>query len=291
MQVAWQLSKDERKLFNKRIKEYGRDLQIQLFLDQISKAKLIYEEAEFKIYKCKWHNIYFKNGYIQIFLDRNISTEDYYWEFSRKEWNLLAQEYFKNRRMDDIIVKIDNHNYITDIQGLNELETKVTIAEIHKKGTLEKRIEISSQQILKLIHNVAARNKCVHFLLNQNLRHNVIDIQELIEKYGSVRRDVSFLFPISDGKGNIYLIWESIEFEKSKATHIFKCKEEVLSNMEEKIKNFLEINYYARSRLNSLKAEEQEIKQNLQYYGRINHDSSEYEIWEERMKIEMPFLL
>jgi hypothetical protein len=291
VQVAWQLSNDERKLFNKRVKEYAKNKQLQHFIDQIPKAELLDENNDFKIYKCKWRNLHYKNGYIQLFLDKYTATEDYLWESARKEWNLLTREYFNNRRMEDIMVKVDKHNCIIEIKGLDDIEAKIVMAEIRKNGTSERRTEISSSQITKIIHNVAARNQCIDFLSKQNSQYNAIDIQEFVtEQYGTIRRDISFLFPIPDGQGNVYLIWESAEFEKSKATHIFKCREDVISEMEERIKNFIESNYRTRSRLNSVETEDREAKQELQYYGRVNHDSAEYKVWEDRMKSEMFFL-
>jgi cold shock CspA family protein len=291
MQAAWQLSNDERRLFNKRVKEYAKDEREQQFINQISKAELLEETENTKVYKCKWRNLYYKQGTIQVFIDKTTATEDYKWEPAREEWNLLTQEYFNNKRIEDIIVKIDNNNHILNIEGLDDIEIKIVVAEIRKNGTSERRTTISSSQLTKIIHNVAARNQCINFLASQNSQYNAVDVQELVtEQYGSMYRDVSFLFPISDGKENVYLIWESAEFEKSKATHIFKIREENLEEMEEKIKNFIETNYRTRSRLNSVEIDDLEAKQDLQYFGRVNHDSVEYQVWEDRMKSELLFL-
>ncbi|OAV66839.1 cold shock domain protein CspD [Bacteroidales bacterium Barb4] len=287
VQVAWQLSNDERKLFNKRVKEYAEEERLQKFISQIPKAELLEETESSKIYKCKWRNLYYKQGAIEVFLDKTTATEDYKWEVAREEWNLLTQEYFNNRRINDIIVTIDNNYHILDIVGLDDIEVKIVFAEIHKNGTSERRTDISSSQVTKIIHNVAARNSCINFLASQNSPYNAVDVQELVtEQY----RDISFLFPIPDGKGNVYLIWESAEFEKSKATHIFKIREECLQEMMENIRNFIETNYRTRSRLNSVETDDLEKKQDLQYFSRVNHDSVEYQVWEDRMKKELSFL-
>jgi len=291
VQVAWQLSNDERKLLNKRIKEFAKDERLQSFLDQIPVTELIVETKSSKTYKCKWRNIYYNNGSIQVFFDKYTSSEDYLWESAREEWNLLTQEYFNRRRIDDVITTVNSNNQITKISGLEDIEVKIVIAEVHKNGATEGKTNITSSQISKIIHNISARNQCINFLASQSSVYNVLDIQELVtDDYGSLRRDVSFIFPIPNTKGNVYLIWESAEFEKSKATHIFKCSEEELENAESKIKDFIESNLRTRSRLNSVKYDDIEVKRELQYFCRVNHDTVEYQVWENRMREVLPFL-
>jgi hypothetical protein len=291
VQSAWQLSNDERKLLNKRIKEHAKDERLQRFIDQIPMAELIDETETTKTYKCKWRNLYYKNGSIQVFFDKTTSSEDYLWESARVEWNLLTQEYFNNRRIDDIITTIDSNNQIMKITGLEDIEVRIVIAEVQKYGTTERKVNITTNQVSRIIHNISARNQCINFLASQNSEFNVLDIQELVTNdYGSLRRDVSFLFPIPNGTSNIYLIWESAEFEKSKATHIFKCSEDELEDLENKIKDFIESNVRTRSRLNSVEKDDIEIKKELKYFCRVNHDSVEYEVWENRMRETLPFL-
>ena len=291
VQSAWQLSNDERKLLNKRIKEYAKDERLQKFYNQIPVAEIIEKTESTITYKCKWRNLYYKNGSIQVFFDKSTSSEDYMWDSSREEWNLLTQEYFNNRRIDDIIVTINHNNLITKITGIEDIEVKIVIAEVRKNGTLDRKTNISTSQISKIIHNISARNQCINFLASQDSDFNVLDIQELVtDDYGSLRRDVSFIFPIPDNKGNMYLIWESAEFEKSKATHIFKCSIEELEDMEFKIKDFIESNLRTRSRLNSVEIDDLKVKRELQYFCRVNHDSVEYQVWENRMREVLPFL-
>ena len=103
-------------------------------------------------------------------------------------------------------------------------------------------------------------------------------------------KDISFLYSIPDNKGNVYLIWESVEFEKSKATHIFKCDYNEVENYIDLIKSFLETTVHSRSTLNSSEREDAEIKSKLSYFGKINHDSKDYSVWEARIKNVLPFL-
>lgn len=293
IQVAYKLTKDERKLFNMKVKEYAKDERLQSFLNQIPKAKLIDEDEHTKTYQCKWRNIYYKDGAVQIFLDRSTSTFDYKWTPAREEWNLLTQEYFNNRRIDNITVKVDNNNHVMTISGLETIEEKIKITEFNKKRRKGANIEhLSTEALSKLIHNVSARNQCVKFLSSQSSEFRVLDIRELVsERFGEFyASDISFLFPLPDNENNVFLVWESAEFEKSKATHIFKCETKDVENLENMIKAFLENTVQSRSKLNSSTPENIEIKKRLQYFGRVNHDSIDYRVWEDRMKVALPFL-
>ena len=291
VQVAWQLSNDERKLLNKRIREHAKDERFQNFLKQIPKAVVIEEVETAKTYKCKWRNLYYHDGFIQVFFNKTSSSENYEWEPARKEWNLLTQEYFSRRKIGDIIVKVSQENEIIDITGLEDIEVRIIVAEIQKNGEFEKRTNISSNQVSRIIHNVSARNQCIDFLGSQKSDYDVTDIQELVsDSYGLSRRDISFLFPIQDKKGSVFFIWESAEFEKSKATHIFKCSEGEVETVQNKIKEFLESTIRSRSLLNSVESGSQKVKKGMRYLCRVNHDNFEYQVWEDRMRDVLPFL-
>ena len=285
------LDSEVKKLFNKKVKEHSISEQIRAFIDQIPDALLLLSDSETKKYKCRWRNIYFKQQKIQIFLSQNQSTNDYPCSFSREELNLLTQEYLANRRLDDIIVTVNNDNSIDSIEGLESIETQIIFAEIRKNGSNESRQKVTNEEVIRMIHNVAERNKCIRFLNEQNSPYNVVDIQELVtEDYGGLRRDISFLYCLPDNMDNIYMIWESVEFQKSKATHIFKCKSFEIENCIDIIKEFLESTIHSRSLLNSYENDDMEQKKELNYFGRVIHDSKEYGIWEERMKSILPFL-
>ena len=83
---------------------------------------------------------------------------------------------------------------------------------------------------------------------------------------------------------------ESAEFEKSKATHIFKCSENSFIEKVEEIKNYIENDRYVRSFLHSVEYNDLKTKEKLQYIGDVKHDSVDYQIWEDRMKGQMKFL-
>lgn len=286
-----QLTENERKWVNKKIKEYAKDERFQKFRDQIPKAELIEETNDARVYECKWRNLYYKKGAIQVFLDKATATNNYRWDDANEEMNLLTQEYFTNRRINDIIVTVDLNNRIMKITGIEDVFLNIFKVELLKKGTTERITRNSESQVTKLLHNVAARNQCINFLARQKTEYNVLDIYELVfDNCGSIHRDVSFLFSIPDEKSNVYLIWESAEFEKSKATHIFKCKKNIFETIENQIKDFIENNTRVRSRLNSVECEDLQVKQDLRYFCRVNHDNVDYQIWESRIREELPFL-
>jgi cold shock CspA family protein len=290
-QVFHQLENEDKKLFNKKVKSLALEKQINSFLAQVPNAITVERKFDFIRYKCRWRNIYFKNQSIQIFINSTESTNDYPCIFSRKELNLLTQEYFKNKRIDDIIIDVDKTNSIKQITGLESIETQVIFAEVRKNVEVGSRHYVSNEEVIRLIHNVAERNKCIQFLNKQNSPFNVVDIQELVtEIYGGLQKDISFLYSIPDTKGNVYLIWESVEFEKSKATHIFKCDFNEVDDYIDLIKSFLETTVHSRSTLNSSEKEDAEIKNKLSYFGKINHDSKDYSVWEARIKNVLPFL-
>ena len=286
-----ELRSDDKKLFNKKVKEHAQYEQVKAFIDQIPTADLIEEKIGRKKYKCKWRNIYFNYQRIQVFLNKKESTKDFYCSFSRHELNFLTQEYFSNRRLDDIIVTVNSDNSIETIEGLESIETQIIFAEIRKNGSIESRQKISNEEVIRMIHNVGERNKCIKFLNEQNSPFNVVDIQELVtEVYGGLKRDISFLYCLPDNNGYVYLIWESVEFEKSKATHIFKCKSFEVENYIDIIKKFLESTIHSRSKLNSSEKDDVDQKKELNYFGRVMHDSKEYRVWEDRMKNTLSFL-
>ena len=286
-----ELNSDDKKLFNKRVKEHAQYEQVKSFIDQIPTADLIEEKSGRKKYKCKWRNIYFNYQRIQVFLNKKESTKDFYCSFSRYELNLLTQEYFNNRRLDDIFVTVNFDNSIETIVGLDSIETQIIFAEIRKNGSIESRQKISNEEVTRMIHNIGERNKCIKFLNEQNSPYNVVDIQELVtEVYGGLRRDISFLYCLPDNYENVYLIWESVEFEKSKATHIFRCRTFEVENYIDIIKKFLESTIHSRSKLNSSEKDDVDQKKELNYFGRVMHDSKEYRVWEDRMKNTLSFL-
>lgn len=278
-------------LFNKKVKEHAINEQIRSFINQIPNAILLLSNLNINQYKCKWRNIYFKQQKIQIFLSQNLSTNDYSCSFSRDELNLLTQEYFTNRRLDDIIVTVNHNNCIECIEGLDSIEKQINLVEVKKNDSIASRKKVSNEQVIRLIHNVGERNKCIRFLNEQNPRYNVVLIQELVTKEdGGLRKDASFLYCLPDNTDNIYMIWESAEFEKSKATHIFKCKTFEVENSIDIIKAFLESTIHSRTMLNSPNSYDIGQKSELNYFGRVIHDSKEYGIWEQRMKNTLPFL-
>lgn len=288
LQNSHLLSIEERKLFNRKIKEYAKNDRFNRFLEQVPNAEIIKYNNSDIVYKCKWRNLYYKKSQIIVFLNKEEALPSFFWEPSRDEWNWLTNEYFNRKRIGDIIVHTCNRN-VVKIEGLETIEEHIIIATIQHKGSITNRLDINNEQIIKIIHNVSARNKCIDFLSKQNSPFNVIDIQELVSsRYGDIKRDISFMFIIPH-EADAYIIWESVEYDKSKATYIFKHDRDSAYIHAQNIKTYIETNLYARSQL--IASDNEVLRNNLKFYARINHDSEKYIVWEERMKDLLPFLL
>lgn len=288
IQTVHCLAPEERKSFNKKIKEYAKSERFNSFLDQIPEAETEDKDGDEITYRCKWRNLYYRNGEVIVFLNKTNALCAYDWAPAREEWNWLTNEYFNRKRICDIIVVV-NHRHVVDIKGLDEIEERIVIADIQKNGSLNHKSKIAKEQLVRIIHNVAARNRCIDFLSRQDSQFDAIDIQELVStKYGEISRDISFMF-IFPNNGNAYIIWESVEYEKSKATYIFRCDLDSALPHADNIKKYIENNCHVRSNLTSSSGFE-EVRAVLKFYGKVMHDSQKYEVWEKRMKEQLPFL-
>lgn len=288
LQCAHSLSVDERKLLNKRIKEYAKQERFVSFLNQVPNAEVIEGNNGGKIYRCKWRNLYYKDSKVIVFLNKGEALPTYNWSPAREEWNWLTNEYFNRKYIGDIYVHTFN-GIILNIEGLNNIEERIIVADIQKNGSRNHKSIIDNEQLVRIVHNVAARNKCIDFLGRQKSPYNAIDIQELVSnQYGEIKRDISFMFIIPNGI-YAYIVWESVEYEKSKATYIFRCEVKSAILHADIIKDYIESNLHIRSRLISDSIEDN-IREELNFYARVNHDSIKFEIWESRMKEVLPFL-
>ena len=288
LQGAHKLSVDQRKLLNKKIKKHAKEERFVTFLTQIPDAEITEKNDKEIVYKCKWRNLYYKNGEIIVFINKTDALETYVWSPAREEWNWLTNEYFNRKRIGDIYVYTRNR-MIMNIIGLEEIEERIIIADIQKKGTLKNKRIIANEQIVRIIHNVAARNKCIDFLSRQDSHFNAVDIQELVStQYGEIKRDISFMFIIPNNS-YAYIIWESVEFEKSKATYIFRCNVDSALLHANNVKDYIENNIHIRSKL-SYESGNSDLRNEMKFFAKVNHDSQNYEIWESRMKEILPFM-
>lgn len=96
---------------------------------------------------------------------------------------------------------------------------------------------------------------------------------------GRATFEISFLFTVTRDEYS-YVFWESSEYDKSKATHIFKIEKKQYDEVFEKIIEFFQANIKVRSKLNDENFEE---KKELRYLCRIDHDYFEYQNWERRI--------
>lgn len=282
----------EKKLFNKKVRQNFKDQQVKNFIAQIPKTEIIDSTTYSTTYKCKWRNIYYHNNFIQIFLSKEESTKKYPCEFAKQALNILTQNYFNKKRLDDIIVEVDSHKNILHITGLDSIQTKIIFEDIkkeHKKGNSP---TLNAKEINLIVKNQSLKSLYLNFLSQQETPYKLILITEIVtERYGGFNtNDMSYIFRLPDNKGNLYYIWESAEFNKSKATHIFKGEETKDSEMLKKIKEYLQNTFHVRSSLHKKEGEIMEIKKELGYYCQINHDSQQFSIWEDRMIEALNFI-
>lgn len=288
IEASYILSTEERKKLNKKIIESAKEERYLSFLEKVRPCEVEWQENDEIIYICKHKNIYYLDSKIIIFINKETSLPSFPWESAREEWNWLTNEYLNRKKIKDLRI-FTKKGIITRIEGLENIEERIIIADIQHNGTETYKTKINKNQINRIIHNVSARNKCIDFISRQESQFNVLDIQELISnQLGEIKRDISFMFIIPNERF-AYIIWESVEYDKSKATYIFRANLDSALSHAKKIKIFIESNLYIRSRLHSSSSND-DIKTELNFYARINHDSERYEIWEERMKECLPFL-
>lgn len=289
------LNIEERKLFNKKVKaKMGEEIKSSLlrqrepwrFVKGIEDADITYTE----IYAATWKSIWFDNGFIRICTGKNAEfSSPYYWDFSEEKFNLLY-DYILGRRLNELKISVSKGR-INLIDGLDDLE------EVIWKILIFKEAESSDGYVIKGIGqnripvNMILRNQCVKFL-------NKLQIKDLVptrilEKTlnitkGGINIDISLLYSIPINNFEIAIIWESLELEKSKATHIFKCNKSEYSKVFSEIEHFLTSNIKVRSALNSKNSKDSKTQKILRYLCRIEHDNFNYQKWENSLLEVLP---
>ena len=127
------------------------------------------------------------------------------------------------------------------------------------------------------------RNRCIQFL--NKLQLSELEPTRVIEKAYNIARggisvDVSLLYSIPINEYEIAIIWESLELEKAKRTHIFKCDRNEFKSIFNDIEINLSTQIKIRSKLNSSDYENVNYQKKLRYISGINHDNQNYKKWE-----------
>lgn len=290
------LTLEERKIFNKKAKAImGEDIKNSMLKKREPWQfieKIVSENKEIEVYSAKWKSIWFEDNFIRVCTGKEPSFSKLYnWDFSEEKFNLLF-DYISGRRIKELKVFTYNGE-IQNIEGLENLEEVIWKIQIQKEveeGQLNGFRGIGANRIPV---NMILRNQCIQFL--NKLQFKELKPTWVIEKTfylstGSVSKDISLLYSIQINEFEIAIIWESLELEKSKATHIFKCLRNVYESVFSNIEFYLSSKEKVRSSFNSNQYEDVEQQKKLQYFCRINHDNFKYETWENSLLEVLPEL-
>ena len=291
------LTLEERKIFNKKAKaQMGNEIKTSMLKKKIPwtyVGDIIVDDVLLKKYTATWKSIWFCNHSIKLCIGEATFSRPFLWDFSEDKFNFLY-EYISGKRLKELTIFTTVEGYIKSIDGLEELE------EIIFKALLIKEVETSRTEHNfkdigqnKIPVNMINRNKCIQ-LLNK-LQIPDLAPKRIIEKTiniktGTISVDFSFLFSIPLNNDEICIIWESLELEKSKATHIFKCTKSEYESIFSEIEFFLSNNTKVRSALNSKEIEDVYNQKKIRYLCRIDHDNFDFYKWENSLYCIFPEL-
>ena len=272
------LKLQERKIFNKKAKAImGGEIKASMlkkrepwkFLE-----RFYLNENPHEKYTATWKSIWFGDGFIKICIEQGaVFSPPFNWSFSEEKFNLLY-EYISGRRLNKLIIVVEK-GHIKSIKGLEDLEETIWKVLIIKETESSAGTTIKSISQNKIPVNMILRNKCIQFL-NQlqlkGLRPTLILEKTVNITKGGIGVDVSLLYSIPLNKEEIAVIWESLELEKHKGTHIFKCSKAEYEKVFFEIENFLSKNIKVRSKLYSKEIDDLKNQKKLRYLCRIDHD-------------------
>ncbi len=250
------------------------------------------------IYEATWKSIWFENKKVKILTNEENSFSDpFIWEFSEYKFNFLY-DYIVGRRLEPLVIEFDIIEgkivLIENLDALSEILFKAEIQRLVEKGDKENLDKLLSGELMKIPIpiNSVLRNECLIYL--NRLQLNGLEPTRLLERTINVNNrglsfEQSFLYTIPLENDDFAIIWESLEIDKSKATHIFKCKIQDYKDIFSDIQSFLSSYTGVRSILNS-KNELLERKANLGYYRKIDHDNFTFEKWKDKLHSVLPSL-
>ena len=137
------------------------------------------------------------------------------------------------------------------------------------------------------------RNQCIQLLNNFQIKE--LEPTRVLEKTfnpnkGGIGVDISLLYSIPINEYEVAIIWESLELEKAKATHIFKCIRTEYENIFSEIEYYLSRSSKVRSTLNSKDVDAIKHQTKLRYLSRIEHDNFNFSKWENSLYEILPEL-
>lgn len=294
------LNKLEQWIFSKKASALmGEEVKQSMLRQRIPWQFIRKEDDYIRIYEATWKSIWFENKKVKILMnDENVFSAPYDWHFSEYKFNFLY-DYIVGRKLETLIIQFDistgKINSIENLDALSEVLFKAEIQRLTEKGDKETLDKLLSGELMKIPIpiNSVLRNECLTYL--NNLQLVGLEPTRLIERTISfnqrnVSLEQSFLYTIPLNNEEFAIIWESLEIDKAKATHIFRCKVNDYKDIFSDIQSFLSSYTAVRSILNS-KNELLERKENLGYYRRIDHDNFIFEKWKDKLHLVLPNLV
>lgn len=240
-------------------------------------------------YSASWKSIWFLDGAISICMNQSAEfAEQFEWDFSNKGF-MDMYEYFKRKKIKELDI-IAKENRIMKINGLDDLKEQIELinAEISLISSEKESGTFVSYTPKSVPINVLAKNRYLDILHSRQIDTIVptMVLRKKHEKRGDFNS--SWLITIELSKEEYAIIWESQEIKKSKGTHIFKCPTSEYSSTISKIKDFITENANVRSMLSYGRKAQRELKNELFYVERINHDNLDDKKWLIRLKKALP---
>ncbi len=289
------LNSTHRRAFNKKAKqEMKQEMDASLLKKLESWQKISDEGNGITLYEISWRSIWFKDKQIRICMDSSegVFTQYYYWEYAEENFNFLS-EYISGRRVEKMLVYAKGDR-IEKIQGLDRLEETIYKAHIEKQTKENgKFIGFRGEGMPRIPVNMLLRNVCLQYLnLLQIPNLEPVCVYEInsFDFDKSKHFDISVLYSILLPHDQVAVIWESQELEKSKATHIFKCGLSLYESIFEDIQSNIGMIVGIRSKLRSKDSENMQLQTSLAYFGNIDHDNMDFEVWRRNLHHLLPTL-
>lgn len=287
------LTSDERRTFNKKAKALmGNSIKEAMLKKRVPWVRIESSISDHQCYEATWRSVWFHNGSISFCKDSKPSFSPFFkWDFSEEKFNLIF-DYLSGRRLNPLKIYL-NKNNIVKVEGLEELEEvifKVLIIHEVEAGKSKSSHLMSSP---KIPNNLLLRNKSIQFL--NKLQLVGLEPSRILEKTfnimtGGFSVDVSLLYSIPYENDSVAIIWESLELDKAKATHVFKCSlleyNDIFSEIELSLNSINKI----RSLLNSSNYEDVIKQKSLKYLGKVDHSNYDYFKWESDLLSYFPSL-
>ncbi len=291
------LSLEERKIFNKKARaKMGEEIKASMLKKrepwQFVEKAVLEGNFEIDIYTASWKSIWFGDGFIRVCMDSKPSFSQHFkWDFSEEKFNFLY-EYISGKRLKELKFTATG-DFIKSVQGLDELEELIWKILIIREVETTNGTTIRGIGSNRIPVNMLLRNQCIQLLNKFQLKE--LEPTRVLEKTfnpikGGIGVDVSLLYSIPIDEYEVAIIWESLELEKAKATHIFKCLRTEYENIFSEIENYLSGTLKVRSTLNSKDADAIGQQNKLRYLCRIEHDNFDFSKWEKTLYEILPEL-